>query len=142
MSRKGKIPSNAVNRPKTNTYPKHYEVSDDNIFTIIISPKPWHPIFATQVDKIILSTCDIISKPLPIAFQVNSRASKVGSLTERCGSDFRNTRIGRLTLRGLFHQKMYITKFTAAYARVTISRWVIGRCSIARAMHCITNHDV
>ena len=60
VSREGKIPSNAVNRPKTNTYPKHYEVSDDNIFTIIISPKPWHPIFATQVDKIILSTCDIL----------------------------------------------------------------------------------
>ena len=29
------------------------------------------------------------------------------------GSDFRNTRAGRLTLRGLFHQKTYITKFTA-----------------------------
>ena len=30
----------------------------------------------------------------------------------------------------------------AAYASVTISRWVTGRCSMARAIHCITNHVV
>ena len=46
-----------MNHPKTNTYPKHYEISGDLIVTGTISPKPWYPVFATQVD-IILSTYD------------------------------------------------------------------------------------
>ena len=52
------------------------------------------------------------------------------------------TRTGRLMLRGLFHQKMYIMKFMAAYASIMISRWVIWRCSMAHAIHCIMNQDV
>ena len=85
---------------------------------------------------------DIIPKSSKTAIQVNSLAPETGWGCISLRSDFRNTRTGRLTLRGLFHQKMYITKFMAAYASVTISRWVTGRCSTARAMHCITNHDV
>ena len=78
-------------------------------------------------------------KPLQIISQVNFCASETVSLTWGCvsiGSDFRNTRTGRLTLTGLFHQKTYITKFMAGYASVTISRCVTGRCSTACAMHC------
>ena len=90
----------------------------------------------------------ILLKTSQTSSQVNSRALEYCvalEMTWFCvplGSDFRNTRTGRLTLRGLFHQKMYIMKFMAAYANVTISRWVTGRCSMAQAMHCITNHDV
>ena len=48
-----------MNRPKTNTYPKHYDISDGDFFAVRgISPKPWHPVFATQVDKFIQITCD------------------------------------------------------------------------------------
>ena len=47
-----------MNHPKTNTYSKHYEIGVDEMTTWIISPKPWHPVFATQVDIIILATCD------------------------------------------------------------------------------------
>ena len=78
-------------------------------------------------------------------FHVSFRASELDWGCVPLGSDspdFRNTRTGRSTLRGLFHQKKYITKFIAAYASVTISRWVTGRCLMPRAMHCITNHDV
>ena len=87
---------------------------------------------------------NIVNKPLHNASQVNSRAFEIRPFTWGCISfwDFWNTRTGWLTLRGLFHQKIYITKFMAAYASVTISRWVTGRCSMACAMHCITNHDV
>ena len=46
-----------MNRPKTNTNPKHYGIS--NAFSVgIISPKPRHPVFASQVDIPILNTCD------------------------------------------------------------------------------------
>ena len=45
-------------------------------------------------------------------------------------------------LRGLFHQKTYITKFMATYVSMTILRCVTGRCSMVCAMHCIMNHDV
>ena len=88
----------------------------------------------------------IFSKLLPIASQVNSHASEIDSLTHSWGvslaSDFWNTQMGQLTLRGLFHQKMYIVKLMAAYLSITISRWVTGRCLMAYAMHCITNHNV
>ena len=103
-----------------------------------------------------------ICKTLRIAFQVNFCYSEIGSLTWNCislgsdspeswasiplsvapGSNFRNTRTGRWMLRGLFHQKMNITTLVAAYASVTISRWMTGRCSTDHPMHCITNHDV
>ena len=96
-----------------------------------------------------------ICKTLQIAFQVNFCCSEISSLTWSCislGSDspeprasiplsvapssnFRNTRTGRWILRGLFHQKMNITKLVATYASVTISRWVTGRCLTARPMH-------
>ena len=49
-----------MNRPKTNAYPKHYEIGDLGIILGAISPKPWHPVFATQVDILILTTCDKI----------------------------------------------------------------------------------
>ena len=47
-----------MNRPKTNTYPKNYEVSIGRVIAGTISPKPWHLVFATQVDIVILKTCD------------------------------------------------------------------------------------
>ena len=47
-----------MNRPKTNAYPKHYEIGSRKIIPGTISPKPWHPVFATQVDTLILTTCD------------------------------------------------------------------------------------
>ena len=84
----------------------------------------------------------IVCKPLTIASQVDPHTSEVGSLCISPASDFRNTRTGWLTLRGLFHQKMYIMKFMTTYASVTISRWVTGRCLWAHAMHCITNHNI
>ena len=70
---------------------------------------------------------DIIPKSSKTAIQVNSLASETGWGCISLRSDFRNTRTGLLTLRGLFHQKMYITKFMAACASVTISKWVTGR---------------
>ena len=57
-------------------------------------------------------------------------------------SDFWKTWTGWLILRGLLQQKIYTTKFMVAYASITISRWVTGRCLMAHAIHCITNHDV
>ena len=80
----------------------------------------------------------IVSKLVRFTSKANLGPSEIGSST----SNFRNTQTGQLMLRGLFHQKMYITKFMAAYASVTISRCVTGRRSTALAMHCITNHDV
>ena len=56
VSRKWKNPGNAMNRFKTNTYQKYYEVCDEKTTTSIISPKPWHPTLATQVDIVILNT--------------------------------------------------------------------------------------
>ena len=101
---------------------------------------------ATQVDILFPINVNIVPKPLPIASQVDFRASGIGSLARGCisrgGSDLGNTRIDWLTLRGLFHQKMYITKFLAVYASVTISRWLTGRCPMICAIHCNTNHDV
>ena len=40
-----------MNSTKTNTYPKHYGISDDIIIISTIIPKPWHPVFATLVEK-------------------------------------------------------------------------------------------
>ena len=87
-----------------------------------------------------------VTKPLLIASNIDFllvwEDFPVWSSSPAFGYDFQNALTGQLTLRGLFHQKIYITKFMAAYANVTILRWVTGRCSMARAMHCITNHDV
>ena len=47
-----------MNRPKTNANPKHYEISDHGIIIRAISPKHWDPVCMTQVDIIILSTCN------------------------------------------------------------------------------------
>ena len=54
-----------MNRPKTNTYPKHYDIGDDlPVFAKTISPKSWHPVIATQVDILILTTCDIFNQAI------------------------------------------------------------------------------
>ena len=45
-----------MNCSKTNTYRKNYEVSDDEITFSTIGPKPWHSIFATQVDILPLTS--------------------------------------------------------------------------------------
>ena len=58
VSWKWETPGGTMNHPKTNAYPKHYDISDPGIIHSAISPKPWHPVFATQVDKIILTTCN------------------------------------------------------------------------------------
>ena len=70
------MPSNAMNFPKTNTHPKHYQISSDLFTGGTISPKPWHPVFVTHVDIIILSTYDkhkyqsqAIDECLPSCFQ-------------------------------------------------------------------------
>ena len=49
-----------MDRPKTNAYPKHYDISDYSIILGAIGPKSWHPVFASQVDTIIPITCDKI----------------------------------------------------------------------------------
>ena len=38
-----------MNCPKTNTYPKHYVISDHGNIPGAICPKPWHPVFVSQV---------------------------------------------------------------------------------------------
>ena len=58
VRRKWETPGNAMNRPKTNTYPKHYDISDHGIIRGAISPKPWHPVFVSQADILILITCN------------------------------------------------------------------------------------
>ena len=59
VHRKWETPANAMNCSKTNAYPKHYEIGNQEI-TYGISPKPWYPVFATLVDIPILITCDKI----------------------------------------------------------------------------------
>ena len=58
VRRKWETPGNAMNHPKTNAYPKHYDISNHEISPGTISPKPWHTVFTTQVDIPILTTCD------------------------------------------------------------------------------------
>ena len=80
-------------------------------------------------------------KPLPSSSIADFCPPEIGSLTWGWISPdlhFWNAWIGWSTLRGLFHQKMYITKFMAVYASMMISRWVTGRCLMACEMHCIT----
>ena len=48
------MPGSAMNRPKTNTYPKDYDVGGKMFVVGSISPKPWHSVLAAQVDNIIL----------------------------------------------------------------------------------------
>ena len=43
VSQKWETPGNAMNHPKTNAYPKHYEIGDHEIILGAISPKPQHP---------------------------------------------------------------------------------------------------
>ena len=142
--------------------PKHYDISGEcllsapNLDTLSLRLRMIPPSWAPMINV------NSICKTLRIVFQVNFCCSEIGSLTWSCislGSDspeswasiplsvapssnFRNTRTGRWMLRGLFHQKMNITTLVAAYASVTISRWMTGRCSTDHPMHCITNHDV
>ena len=105
---------------------------------------------ATQVDIIFLTNYDQRQYHSPaFADRLPSRFPRLWDCFSRPGAspawrglDFRSTRTGRLTLRGLFHQTMYITKFMAAHASVTISRWLTGKCPMACAMHCNTNHDI
>ena len=49
-----------MNCPKKNTYPKHYEISDQDIILGAIYPKPWRSVFVAQVDIIILIAYDKI----------------------------------------------------------------------------------
>ena len=92
---------------------------------------------ATQVDIIFLTNYDqrqyhspAFTDRLPSRFlRLWDCFSRPGASPAWRGLDFRSTRTGRLTLRGLFHQTMYITKFMAAHASVTISRWLTGKVS-------------
>ena len=59
-----------MNCPKTNTYPKHYAIGKGYIISIV-SPKPWHSVFMTEVDTLILTTYNkvnevIICQSLPL----------------------------------------------------------------------------
>ena len=47
-----------MNCPKTNVYPKHNDIGDPGIIRGAIGPKPWHPVFTTHVDTLILTTND------------------------------------------------------------------------------------
>ena len=96
VSWKWKNPSNAKNSPKTNTYPKYYEVSNKFYVataTNTVSPNPWLSVFTTQVNILILTTYNILPKSLLIASQVNFCAFEIGSVTCDCiplGSGFWN----------------------------------------------------
>ena len=134
-----------MNRPKTNTYPKYYLISGYGIIAGTIGPKPWHPVFMTQVDIPILITYDIFNYYCQAStdFLPSQFPHPQVDLVLHCTwSDFWNAQTGWLMLRGLFHQIMYIMKFMAAYTSVTISRWVTRRYSMACAMYCIMNHNV
>ena len=50
-----------MNRPKTNTYPEYYDISEECIISIV-SPKPWHSVFVTEVDTLILITYDKVKE--------------------------------------------------------------------------------
>ena len=98
-------------------------------------------VFATQID-IIIPTHDKVSKPFPIASQINVCASDPSTMgVSRLGQILLNWHVLQYdpiveysyTDRLINVHNVCITKFIAAYASVTIRRWVTGRRSMCTA---------
>ena len=145
---KWETPGNVMNCPKTNTNPSTMRSVIPALLSVLLAQNlgtlsSWLRLMSPSWTPMI--NWSIVPKPSKTDFHVSFHASEINWGCISLGSDSPNswkTWTGWLTLRGLFHQKIYITKFMATYASITISRWVTGRCSMPCAMHCIMNHDV
>ena len=136
-----------MNSPKTNTYPKYYEVSNEfYIATAANTVSPRHSVFMTQV---ILTTCDkskytskVIANCLPSQFLHLWDWFCDLQLQPPLDQVFGTLKQANWHWEACSTRNIYIRKFMVAYASLKISRWVTGRCLMTHAMHCIMNHDV